>query len=1101
MQNYYLGLDIGVASVGWAVVGEDYSVIETGSNLFPCADASKNEERRSFRQARRLKRRQKTRINDFKKMWKQAGFDLPNQLDNDILSLRIKGIKDMLSDKEIYAVLLYMLKHRGISYLEDALDEGQSSKSEYGRGLLHNQKELETKLPCEIQFEKYKEYGSFRGDIKVEKEDGDKETYSNVFTTSSYRKELKRFFDTQKSFNSKIDDKFEDDYMSIFKRKREYYTGPGNNKSRTDYGVYTTQKDENGKYITEDNLFAKLIGKCSVYPEELRAAGASYTAQEFNALNDLNNLTINARKLEQQEKEKIIETIKSSKVVNMKNIIKKVTGEDINSLKGARINKQEKEIFHTFETYRKMKKALLEVDIDIDSFSREELDKVAEIITINTEKEGIIKGFESSEYQFDEAFIDVMANLRKNNSSLFNKWQSLSLKIMNELIPVMYETSKEQMTLLTDMGVFKKKNSKYEQYKYIPVELVAEDIYNPVVKRSVRVAIKIVNAIIKKYGYPSDVVIEMPRDKNDEERKKRIQNTQKNNEKELSDIKAKIESEYGIVIEDADFRKHKKLALKLKLWNEQNGKCPYSGKTIGIDEILSNEGMFEIDHIIPLSVSYDDSRNNKVLVYRTENQDKGVQTPYMYLSGLNRDWNFDEFMSYVLELRKLGNIRQAKVNNFLFREDITKTDVLKGFINRNINDTAYASRTILNTLQSYFKTKECDTKVKVVRGSFTHQMRVNLRLGKNRDESYSHHAVDAMLICYSQMGYKAYRKFQDELFDIENDKTIEKSVFNQLTTKSYENNVLNDDYNLRWKNIRDNIEDAEKRVKYWHRVDKKVNRGLCNQTIYGTRNVDGDVIKISKLNIYSNDGYKAFVNKINKGKEKDFLMYHNDPKTFEIMMKIYKEYKDEKNAFVAYEKDTRDYFRKYSKNNNGPKISMLKYYDGKVGSCIDISHKYGFEKGSQKVFLEQLKPYRTDVYYNAEEEKYILVGIKYSDIKVEKERYVLDRIKYNDELIREGVIEEGAILEESKYQYAFSLYKNDIIEYEKAGNKYKERFLSRTMPAQKNYIETKPIDAPKFEKQNLVGLSKTKHISKVMTDILGNEYRINQETFKWEIDM
>ncbi len=1101
MKNYYLGLDIGVASVGWAVVGEDYSVVEAGANLFPCADASKNEERRGFRQARRLKRRQKTRVNDFKKMWAQSGFDIPDQLDNDVLRLRIKGIGEKLTNKEIYTVLLYMLKHRGISYLEDALDEGQSSRSEYGRSLLHNQKELQMKLPCEIQFEKYRDYGAFRGDIKVKDEDGNKETYSNVFTTSAYRKELEKFFDTQKSFNSKIDDKFEKDYMSIFNRKREYYTGPGNEKSRTDYGIYTTQKDENGKYITEDNLFTKLIGKCSVYPEELRAAGASYTSQEFNALNDLNNLTINGRKLEQQEKEKIIETIKSSKVVNMKNIIKKVIGEDINSLKGARIDKQEKEIFHTFEVYRKMKKALLEVDIDIDSFSREELDKVAEIITINTEKEGIIKGFKNSEYQFDEAFIDVMANLRKNNSSLFNKWQSLSLKIMNELIPAMYETSKEQMALLTDMGVFKKKSSEFEEHKYIPVDLAVEDIYNPVVKRSVRVAIKIVNAIIKKYGYPSDVVIEMPRDKNDEEEKKRIQSVQKNNEKELSDIKSKIRAEYGIEIVDADFRKHKKLALKLKLWNEQNGKCPYSGKTIGIDELLSNEGMFEVDHIIPLSISYDDSRNNKVLVYRTENQDKGVQTPYMYLSGLNRDWDFDEFMSYVLELKKLGNIRQAKVNNFLFREDITKNDVLKGFINRNINDTTYASRTILNTLQSYFKTKECDTKVKVVRGSFTHQMRVNLRLGKNRDETYSHHAVDAMLICYSQMGYKAYRKFQDELFDIDNDVKIEKSVLDQLTTTSYKNNVLNDEYNLRWKNIRDNIEDAEKNVKYWHKVDTKVNRGLCNQTIYGTRNVDGENIKISKLDIYNNDGYKAFVNKINNGKEKEFLMYHNDPKTFETMMKIYEEYKDEKNAFVAYEQDTGDYFRKYSKKNNGPKIRMLKYYDGKVRSCIDISHKYGFEKGSQKVFLGQLNPYRTDVYFNSEDNNYILVGVKYSDIKVERDKYVLDRKKYIKELIREGVLKEGETIEHSKYKFVFSLYKNDIIEYEKDGNVYKERFLSRTMPAKKNYIETKPIDAPKFEGQNYVPLKKTKSISKIVKDILGNEYIQSPEKFEWEIDM
>ena len=43
----------------------------------------------------------------------------------------------------------------------------------------------------------------------------------------------------------------------------------------------------------QENIFEKLIGKCTIYKDQVRAAGASYTAQEFNLLNDLNNLTIN----------------------------------------------------------------------------------------------------------------------------------------------------------------------------------------------------------------------------------------------------------------------------------------------------------------------------------------------------------------------------------------------------------------------------------------------------------------------------------------------------------------------------------------------------------------------------------------------------------------------------------------------------------------------------------------------------------------------------------------------------------------------------------------------------------------------------------------
>lgn len=76
--------------------------------------------------------------------------------------------------------------------------------------------------------------------------------------------------------------------------------------------------ESTGEYKTEDNIFDKLIGKCSVYKNLRRAAGASYTSQEFNLLNDLNNLTVNGRKLEEVEKHRIVEIIKTSNTVNMK---------------------------------------------------------------------------------------------------------------------------------------------------------------------------------------------------------------------------------------------------------------------------------------------------------------------------------------------------------------------------------------------------------------------------------------------------------------------------------------------------------------------------------------------------------------------------------------------------------------------------------------------------------------------------------------------------------------------------------------------------------------------------------------------------------------
>lgn len=58
-----IGLDIGIASVGLSVI-DAYTgdILEATSYIFECADAAKNEERRTFRQSKRLVRRRQNRI-------------------------------------------------------------------------------------------------------------------------------------------------------------------------------------------------------------------------------------------------------------------------------------------------------------------------------------------------------------------------------------------------------------------------------------------------------------------------------------------------------------------------------------------------------------------------------------------------------------------------------------------------------------------------------------------------------------------------------------------------------------------------------------------------------------------------------------------------------------------------------------------------------------------------------------------------------------------------------------------------------------------------------------------------------------------------------
>lgn len=77
-------------------------------------------------------------------------------------------------------------------------------------------------------------------------------------------------------------------------------------------------------------------------------------------------------------------------------------------------------------------------------------------------------------------------NFSKANSSIFGKgWHNFSVKLMMELIPELYATSEEQMTILTRLGK-QKTTSSSNKTKYIDEKRLTEEIYNPVVAKSVR---------------------------------------------------------------------------------------------------------------------------------------------------------------------------------------------------------------------------------------------------------------------------------------------------------------------------------------------------------------------------------------------------------------------------------------------------------------------------------------------------------------------------------------------------------------------------------------------------------------------------------------
>ena len=1138
MSDLVLGLDIGIGSVGVGILNKvTGEIIHKNSRIFPAAQAENNVERRTNRQGRRLTRRKKHRRVRLNHLFEEGGLitDFTKvSINLNPYQLRVKGLTDELSNEELFIALKNMVKHRGISYLDDASDDGNSSAGDYAQIVKENSKQLETKTPGQIQLERYQKYGQLRGDFTVE-EDGKKHRLINVFPTSAYRAEALRILQTQREFNPQITDEFINSYLQILTGKRKYYHGPGNEKSRTDYGRYTTKKDSEDEYITLDNIFGILIGKCTFYPEEYRAAKASYTAQEFNLLNDLNNLTVptETKKLSEEQKNQIITYVKNEKAMGPAKLFKyiaKLLSCDVADIKGYRIDKSDKAEIHTFEAYRKMK--TLET-IDIEQMEREKLDKLAYVLTLNTEKEGIQEALEHefADGTFSQEQIDELVQFRKANSSIFGKgWHSFSVKLMMELIPELYATSEEQMTILTRLG--KQKTTSFSnKTKYIDEKQLTEEVYNPVVAKSVRQAIKIVNAAIKEYGDFDNIVIEMARETNEDDEKKAIKKIQEANKSEKDAAMRKAANQYNGKAElpHSVFHGHKQLATKIRLWHQQGERCLYTGKTISIHDLINNPNRFEIDHILPLSITFDDSLANKVLVYATANQEKGQRTPYQALESMDDAWSFRELKAFVRESKALSN---KKKEYLLTEEDISKFDVRKKFIERNLVDTRYASRVVLNALQEHFRARKIDTKVSVVRGQFTSQLRRHWGIDKTRD-TYHHHAVDALIIAASSQ-LNLWKKQKNTLVSYSEDQLLDIETGELISDDEYKESVFKAPYQHFVDTLRS--KEFEDSILFSYQVDSKFNRKISDATIYATRKAKLDKEKkeytytLGKIkDIYalgtktpSKTGFYKFLDLYKKDKSQ-FLMYQKDRKTWdEVIEKILEQYRPFKekdkngkevdfNPFEKYRIENGP-IRKYSRKGNGPEIKSLKYYDNLLGRFVDITPS----ESKNPVALLSLNPWRTDVYYNTETRKYEFLGLKYADLCFEKGgSYGISKVKYNKIREKEGIGKNS--------EFKFTLYKNDLILIKDTETNRQQifRFWSRTgkdnpKSFEKHKIELKPYEKARFEKgEELEVLGKVPpssnqlqknmqienlSIYKVRTDVLGDQHIIKNEGDKPKLD-
>ncbi len=205
---------------------------------------------------------------------------------------------------------------------------------------------------------------------------------------------------------------------------------------------------------------------------------------------------------------------------------------------------------------------------------------------------------------------------------------------------------------------------------------------NPVVEQVVNETLMIMRDIWSTYGRPTNVRVELARElrQNQKERKR----TFDNNKDRDKARKAVVET---LIKEFHRPKPSRKDIERYELWLQQGMTCIYSNKPINKSQLFDSRDT-DIDHIIPQKVYYDDSIQNKVLVLRQENADKGKQLGALYMKSKGPG----AYEAYVDRVNKLKAGRQKK--KYLLAEEVPEN-----FINRQLQETRYIGTKVTELLQ------------------------------------------------------------------------------------------------------------------------------------------------------------------------------------------------------------------------------------------------------------------------------------------------------------------------------------------------------------------------------------------------------------------
>lgn len=752
---YRLGLDVGIKSVGWCVLecdenGEPIQINALNSRIFDAAEqpktgASLAEPRRNARGLRRRIRRKSFRLERIRKLFSENGIELFETQDDliclkdeyknlDVVKLRSDALDKKLTEAEFARVLYSLARHRGFksNKREGAKDSDEGKLLGSIRKSEEEMRESGMRTRGEQLYKKYLMEGK-----PVHNKGGD---YSMCVSRDILVKEIELLFEKQKEFgNNFATDENKEKYLDIFLSQRNFDEGPGKGSQ------YTGSHD---------------VKKCEIYRDEDVAAKGTYTSEWATIYQKINNLSIicggDRRHLSNEERQIAVELVKKVDKVSYKSFRKAIKLDD--DYRFSALNYSEKKKSDKKKNEGESKSDVVEINDVVDSLACE--DKGDFITAKNSNK--IVKALNDN-LKSDVELIDEIAEIctKYKSENLFRNaiaeskiiggrldeetieklskidmkgYGHLSLHVLREILPYL----EEGMVYSDAMQKAGHNHSEhnFEKQKYLGTKEVYDAIggvTSPVVKRALSQTVKVIDAVIRQYGSPYAINIELARDMS-------MSKDERDKLKKENDARAAKNEAIRENIAKLNAMPNSTNVLKYKLYEEQDHKCAYSMETLDINHLFE-DGYYEIDHIIPYSRSFDDSFNNKVLVLQRENQNKRNSTPVEYFERIGRD--YDEVLAF---WKAVYQKRNRKKLEFLQKKEINESE----WKNRALNDTRYASRMLANLIKDYLlfdeKSKEKYGRVETVKGAITSYLRRFWGVQKIREDGDKHHAVDAAII-------------------------------------------------------------------------------------------------------------------------------------------------------------------------------------------------------------------------------------------------------------------------------------------------------------------------------------------------------------------